>query len=251
MRLDKALVARGLAPTRAKATQLIEGRFVRVTIGDKEVLDVRASYQVSENACIHIIQNPVLKYVSRAGLKLEYAAQHFSILFENKTVLDCGQSTGGFSDYALKAGASLVVGIEVGSGQLDPKIRTNPKNITFEKTNILDAYPIVLKHIPSLNVDIALVDVSFVSLLHIISGVLRFCPSELLLLIKPQFELTAKHLNKNGIVKDLSKGQERAGFIAEQVSQISQMTLRGLIPSQVLGGDGNQEYFAYFTDHQK
>jgi len=251
MRLDKALVARGLAPTRAKALQLIEGNYVRVTIGDTQLQKVKASYQVCQGAVIQITENPVLKFVSRAGLKLMSVIEHFSIVFENKTVLDCGQSTGGFSDFALQAGASQVVGIEVGSGQLDPKIRSNPKNKTFEKTNILDAYPIVLKQIPNLDVDIALVDVSFVSLLHVISGILKFSPNELLLLIKPQFELTSKDLNKNGVVKDPGKGYMRAREIAEQIASLSQMKLVGINPSQVLGGDGNQEYFAYLKDLQK
>jgi 23S rRNA (cytidine1920-2'-O)/16S rRNA (cytidine1409-2'-O)-methyltransferase len=167
-------------------------------------------------------------------------------------VLDCGQSTGGFTDFALQKGARFVIGIEVGIDQLDLSLKGNPRVKTFEKLNVLEAY----EKVPSeyLNdgaVDIAIADVSFVSLLHVLPGILKFKPLEMLLLIKPQFELSKKDLSKSGLVKDKGLAHRRVLDVANTIGQKSDLQLIDTIPSPILGSDGNQEYFAYFKDPQK
>lgn len=251
MRLDQALVARGFAPTRSKAAELICNDCVMVYRNSVALPQVKPSLLVTDDDQLQVIENTILKYVSRGGLKIEAACHHFGVSIQDKVVLDCGQSTGGFTDYCLKNGAKHIIGIEVGSNQLDQSLRGHPKILLFENTNIIEAFDVISRAHPGLNPNFLVADVSFTSLLHVLPGLLKFNPQEMLLLIKPQFELKKSDLNKKGIVKDPVKAKKISESVANKIKTLAGLNLVGLIESTIKGGDGNQEYFAYFKGPQK
>ena len=161
-RLDKELVNRNLVDTRTKAQELISSEAVQV---DGKI-QTKASFNVADGAKIKILENDVLKYVSRGGLKLEKAIKVFNLDFNNKIVLDIGSSTGGFTDCALQHGAKKVVAVDVGTDIMHKSLRDNLRVELFENTNIKD-----LRHDKFLGLDFIVVDVSFVSLEHIVEKV--------------------------------------------------------------------------------
>lgn len=181
------------------------------------------------------------RYVSRAGFKLEAALNHFNIDVKGLSALDAGLSTGGFTDCWLQHGVAHVVGVDVGTAQVHPKIAQDPRVTVLEKTNLRD-----LRSIGHL-VDVVTLDLSFISVLKVmdaIKAVLKV-PGDLIILIKPQFEVGKELIGRGGIVKDSAMHEE----IVEHISQaiIAQgFELIGVIPSPIKGADGNQEFLAYF-----
>lgn len=235
-RLDHLVQLKLPQISRAQIVSLIEQGLV--TVNGKIV--TKPGQQIASNAQIDCdFQAP--RYVSRAGLKLEHALQEFRINVNGKTVLDAGLSTGGFTDCLLQHGADKIYGIDVGTNQAHPKIKSDPRVVILEQTNLR-----YLANLPEL-VDLATLDLSFISLLKVISNVTKFLkPNGLLIvLIKPQFEVGKQRVGSGGIVKnDKVRDQAVQQVITGIVS--AGFVFVGLINSPITGTDGNFEYLAYF-----
>ncbi|WP_457601096.1 TlyA family RNA methyltransferase [Hydrogenivirga sp.] len=233
VRLDKLLFEKGLVDSREKAQALImagkvlvEGRRV-----DKPGTKLRGDER------IELLELP--KYVSRAGEKLEGALRRFGINPSGKVALDVGSSTGGFTDCLLQHGAKRVYAVDVGKGQLDIKLRNDPRVVLYEKT---DARALTEEHIPE-RVDIVTVDVSFISLTKVLPNVLRFLRENgtLLALVKPQFELCPKKVRK-GIVRDPEDRREAILKVAEFLNELG-FHIHGVTKAFPRGSKGNEEFF--------
>src|SRR5438034_8333095 len=235
LRLDQLLVGRGLFPSREQARRAILAGEISVAtrLADKpsELLDEQAAITVK----------PTRKYVGRGALKLEAALDHFKIDVRGKTALDIGASTGGFTDCMLQRGVNKVFAVDVGHGQLDWKLRNDPRVIVLERVN---ARSLSREHIPEL-VDICVIDVSFISLTLILPNAFDLLTSTgvILALIKPQFELQRSKVGKGGIVRDQDLHQKAQDKIVAFVTQLGDLII-GIVPSAVKGADGNQEFFA-------
>jgi len=203
----------------------------RIAAKPSELLDERAAIAVT----------PSRKYVGRGALKLEAALDHFNIDVHNKTALDIGASTGGFTDCMLQRGAKKVYAVDVGHGQLDWKLRNDPRVIVLEKVN---AHCLSREHIPEL-VDLCVIDVSFISLTLILPNAfdLIIPTGVILALIKPQFELQRSEVGKGGIVRDQGLHQKAQDKIVAFVTHLGHV-VSGIVPSAITGADGNQEFFA-------
>ncbi len=208
-----------------------------VTIGDRVAL--KPSEIPDERSAI--VVRPARRYVSRGALKLEGALDSFNINVEGKIALDVGASTGGFTDCLLQRGARRVYAVDVGHGQLNWKLRNNPRVIVLEKVN---ARHLSHQHVPEL-VDLAVVDVSFISLTLVLPRVLNLLiPSGVILaLIKPQFELSPREVGKGGIVRNPDLHRKAQDKIVSFVKEWG-CTIAGIVPSVIKGIDGNQEFFA-------
>ncbi|MGH9938823.1 MAG: TlyA family RNA methyltransferase [Blastocatellia bacterium] len=236
-RLDKLLVTRGLADTRAKAQSLILAGQV---FSDQQRLD-KAGHLVPIDIELTIKER--LPFVSRGGLKLAAALDHFEIETANRVCLDIGASTGGFSDCLLQRGASRVVAIDVGRGQLDWKLRRDSRVESRENVNARYLSPDDFSD----RFDIVVADVSFISLTKILPVVppLIRGPAFVITLIKPQFEVGREEVGKGGIVRD-EAAQRR---VVEEITSFAAslgMRLLGVIDSPILGADGNREFLACF-----
>jgi len=231
-RIDGLLVERGLVESRAKAQALIMAGEVVV---DGQMV-TKSGTLVVEGATISLAEPP--PFVSRGGLKLDYALDHFQIDVSAKVVADIGASTGGFTDCLLKRGASRVYAIDVGRGQLDYRLRRDERVVVIEKVNA--RYPITLPE----RVDLATIDVSFISVEKIIPSVAQLVKDSgyLLVLIKPQFEARREEVGKGGVIKQpLVHARVLGRFIAWMVEH--SFRLGGLVASPILGASGNKEFF--------
>ncbi len=231
------MVDKGLVKSRERAKALImEGK---VIVDGNTAL--KAGSIVSSDADIILRKNDI-PYVSRGGLKLEAALNFFNIELSGKTVMDIGCSTGGFTDCALKKDAKKVYAIDVGYGQFDWSLRQNPAIVLLEKTNIryLD-----LKLVPD-PIDIAFIDVSFISLSKVLPKTLEFLKNngEVLALIKPQFEIGKGMVEKGGVIKNETKRMSTVESIRSGAEQTG-FKIIGLFESPVRGQKGNIEYFIY------
>ena len=237
IRLDRLLVARGFAESRERGHALILAGQVLVN-GQKQD---KAGALVPEDAGIRIL-GEVLPYVSRGGLKLEGALKGFKISVEGKTALDVGASTGGFTDCLLQHGAEKVYAVDVGYGQLAWKLRQDPRVITIERVNIRD---IASSLIPE-PIDIAVIDVSFISLEKVIPSILKFLnpDSEIIALIKPQFEVGREQVGKGGIVRDEAARSAAVDRVTDFIRG-SGFEVKGVIPSPITGQDGNVEFLMH------
>src|SRR5216110_3866390 len=235
LRLDQLLVGKGLFPSREQARRAVMAGDVKV--GTR--IAVKPSELLEEEAPISI--KPAPKYVGRGALKLEAALDHFKIDVRGKKALDIGASTGGFTDCMLQRRACKVYAVDVGHGQLDWKLRNDPRVIVLEKLN---ARFLSREHIPEL-VDLCVIDVSFISLTLILPNAFDLItPSGMILaLIKPQFELQRSEVGKGGIVRDQGLHQKAQDKIVAFVTQLGHV-VTGIVPSAVKGADGNQEFFA-------
>lgn len=237
-RLDSALVERDLVPTRSKAQALIMARRVRV---NGEILD-KAGAPVSDEDQLQVVEleHP---WVGRGGMKLDRALEEFAIDVEGRTCADIGSSTGGFTDVLLARGARIVYAIDVGYGQLDQKLRDDPRVVVMERTNARYLQPGDTEPL-----DFACIDVSFISLELIIPAVLELArdPFHLVTLIKPQFEAGRENVGKGGIVRDPSVRTE----VVERIRAFSierGLEVVGIIESPIRGAEGNLEYLMYAT----
>ena len=241
-RLDVALVERGLVDTRARARAVIMAGTVYVA---GERVD-KAGALVKDDAEI-VLKGEALKYVSRGGFKLEAALDAFGVDVSGLTAVDVGSSTGRFTDCLLQRGASKVYAIDAGRGQLDWKLRNDPRVVSMEKYNARYLKP---EDIGGGPVGVAVIDVSFISLTKIIppaAGVLAQ-GGVLVALIKPQFEVGKGEVGKGGIVRDEAKRKEVVDKITTFVSDIG-MDVRGVIQSPITGADGNVEYLICAEKH--
>lgn len=240
-RLDTWLVQRGLLESREKAQLAIQSHLVQVN----GQLARKASQQVGDEDTI-TLEAPPLRYVSRGGLKLEKAIQAFQLDFKGKTVLDVGASTGGFTDCALQHGALHVTAIDVGAGQLHHSLLNNETQVlSLEKTDIRELSPAALPYCP---VDFVVIDVSFISLGYIFPFVKNFLAEngQMIVLIKPQFEMGAKVRTKNGIVKD-ERAQKQAVDNVRQYAQEQGLNLVALTETTIEAGENrNKEFLGLF-----
>jgi 23S rRNA (cytidine1920-2'-O)/16S rRNA (cytidine1409-2'-O)-methyltransferase len=235
LRLDQLLVGRGLFPSREQARRAILAGEVRVAtrVADKpsELLEEQTA----------VVIKPTRKYVGRGALKLESALEHFPIDLRGKTALDIGASTGGFTDCMLQRGAEKVYAVDVGYGQLDWKLRNDPRVVVLEKIN---ARFLTRDQVQEL-VDVCVIDVSFISLTMILRNAVAFLKPDgvILALIKPQFELQRSEVGKGGIVRDPRLHQKAQDKIVAFVSDLGHV-VTGIAPAAIKGADGNQEFFA-------
>ena len=234
-RLDIFLVEQGFFSSREQAQRAVMAGEIK--IGTR--IAVKPSQLLAADAAIAV--RPMRKYVGRGALKLEKALDHFKIDMQSKVALDIGASTGGFTDCLLQRGTEKVYAVDVGHGQLDWKIRKDPRVIVLEKLN---ARFLSRAHIPEL-VDLCVIDVSFISLTLILPNAFELItPSGVVLaLIKPQFELERADVGRGGIVRDPELHQKAQDKIVQFVTRLGH-TLTGIVPSAITGADGNQEFFA-------
>jgi 23S rRNA (cytidine1920-2'-O)/16S rRNA (cytidine1409-2'-O)-methyltransferase len=228
-RLDQALVTRNLVPTRSQAESFIKLGEVEV---DGRVIN-KAGFLVSEGS--NITLNTVTQYVSRAGLKLASVAKSLKLNFMDKVVLDVGSSTGGFTDYALKNGATKVIAVDVGTDQLHPSLRGNERIELHEKTDIRDFKP--AEHI-----DLVVIDVSFISLREILPHVANISvkDTQIVAMVKPQFEAGKHQLNK-GVIKNDHMRRDILKDFENWVQSL--FVIADKADSEVSGAKGNIERF--------
>jgi 23S rRNA (cytidine1920-2'-O)/16S rRNA (cytidine1409-2'-O)-methyltransferase len=232
MRIDRLLVERGLFESRAKAQAAIAAG--RVTADDAPVR--KPSDEIAADATLNA--QPEHPYVSRGGLKLAAALDHFGFDPAGRVCLDVGASTGGFTDVLLARGARLVYTVDVGHGQLHARLRARPQVVVLEDTDIRGVLPGLLPQPP----DLVVVDVSFISLRLVLPAALALArtPAALVALIKPQFEAGRSKLKK-GIVRDLAIHAAVCETITTLVSSLGWRVI-GVLPSPIPGGDGNREF---------
>ncbi|MDO5789295.1 MAG: TlyA family RNA methyltransferase [Fusobacterium sp.] len=240
-RLDVLLVKRGFFPDKEKAQRAIMAGLVIV---DEKKIDKSGTMIKLDKEPDIRIKGDSLKYVSRGGLKLEKAVSVFEMDFNGKKVLDVGASTGGFTDCALQNGAKFVYSVDVGTNQLDWKLRNNPQVKSIENMHIKD---LTLDDIDGNLVDYIVMDVSFISIKKIIGDLVKFFKPEtkLMALIKPQFEVDKEHIAKGGIVKDDARHVEVIKDIIEY-AKAEGLYLEGLDFSPITGSKGNVEYISIF-----
>ncbi|HYL39002.1 MAG TPA: TlyA family RNA methyltransferase [Bryobacteraceae bacterium] len=234
-RLDQLVVERGLAESREKARALILAGQVLV---DGQKAD-KAGRTVPEGARIELLERP--RYVGRGGLKLEAALRHFAIQVAGKICMDVGSSTGGFTDCLLQHGAARVHAIDVGTGQLDWKLRNDPRVVVREQVN---ARYLSRDDLPE-TIQLAVCDVSFISITMILPAVASLLAggAEMVILVKPQFELERHQVGKGGIVRDPELHRQACRRVEEAVRQLGFRA--DIIPSPILGAEGNQEFLLY------
>lgn len=230
MRIDQFLVEH-FNMSRSRAQLLIKDG--AVCVAGKVI--TKSSHEIPENFDKNLITiTDTIKYVSRAGLKLEHAINEWGIVVQEKNCLDIGSSTGGFTDCLLQHSANHVDCVDVGTDQLHQKIKTDSRVSVFEQTDI--------RNFTGSLYDIVGIDVSFISLTAIIPTLPQFCHecTHIITLVKPQFEVGKEFLNKQGIVKD---NQVIDGVMKKITSVFTDygFSVQGQIESPILGGDGNRE----------
>jgi 23S rRNA (cytidine1920-2'-O)/16S rRNA (cytidine1409-2'-O)-methyltransferase len=238
-RIDKVLVERGLAESRTRAQALILAGQVLV----REQRIDKPGQLIDPNDEIRI-KGATLRYASRGGLKLEAALREFNINPEGKTCLDVGASTGGFTDCLLQKGAACVWAIDVGHNQLIWRLRRDPRVVAQEGVNARNLSP---DQFP-IRFDLATIDVSFISLTKILPAV-KPCVKEgadLIVLIKPQFEVGKGEVGRGGIVTDPAKHQRVLDEIKQAALKIG-LEPAGLIESPILGAEGNREFLMHLV----
>ena len=223
---------KGLAESRAKAQALIMAG--EVVVSGKA--NIKPGTMVAEEAVINILKPP--PFVSRGGVKLDYALDQFQLDVTSKAVADIGASTGGFTDCLLKRGASRVYAIDVGYGQIDYRLRQDSRVVVMDRVNA--RYPIALPE----KVDLATIDLAFISVEKVIPSVVKLIKDSgyLLVLIKPQFEAERGEVGKGGVIRQpLVHARVLGRFIAWMVDH--GFRLGGLVASPILGASGNKEFF--------
>ena len=239
-RLDVLLTERGFADSRTKAQAIIMSGnvYVQGQKADKPGMSFEETVDIE-------VRGAACPYVSRGGLKLEKALRDFGVKPEGYVCSDSGASTGGFTDCLLQQGAQKVFAIDVGYGQLDWKIRSDPRVVVMERTNVRYVTPEQLGE----PLDLSVVDVSFISLkivLPVIKTLLKQESGQVLCLIKPQFEAGKEKVGKKGVVRDPAVHQEVLDdFVA--LADSLQMKILGLTFSPVKGPEGNIEFLGHLT----
>jgi 23S rRNA (cytidine1920-2'-O)/16S rRNA (cytidine1409-2'-O)-methyltransferase len=244
LRLDKLLVDRGLAASRERAQALILAG--KVLVKDQK-LD-KAGAQVEADAVVRLLGED-LKYVSRGGLKLERALEHWHIDVKSKVCLDVGASTGGFTDCLLQHGAARVIAVDTGYGQMDFKLRGDPRVRLLEKTNAR----YVTAEVIAEKVDLIVIDVAFISAALVLPSVVNAAfpqlPAErhgrqVIVLVKPQFEAGREFVGKGGIVRDEAAQLATVEKVKRAVLDLN-CTRTDVIESPILGAEGNREFLLW------
>jgi 23S rRNA (cytidine1920-2'-O)/16S rRNA (cytidine1409-2'-O)-methyltransferase len=237
VRIDRLLVERGLFESRAKAQTAIAAGNVTAD----ELVVEKPSEEISADAVLRA--EPAHPYVSRAGVKLAAALDHFRsdplLDPRGRVCLDVGAATGGFTEVLLARGARRIYAVDVGRGQLHPSLRTRPEIVSMEATDVRRLDPARLAERP----DFVVIDVSFISLKLVLPAALGLVqtPASLIALIKPQFEAGRRRV-KGGIVRDARVHAAVCNDIAAFVASCGCMVV-GMVPSPIPGGDGNREFF--------
>jgi 23S rRNA (cytidine1920-2'-O)/16S rRNA (cytidine1409-2'-O)-methyltransferase len=241
LRLDKLLFDRGLAPSRERAQSLIVAG--RVLVNEQKI--DKPGISVPDDAEIRLLGED-LRYVSRGGLKLERALQHWSIVVSGKTCLDIGTSTGGFTDCMLQHGAARVIAVDTGYGQINARLRQDRRVELVERTNARYLNPEQL----SAQIEFFAMDVSFISatlvLPAVVSAVRAKAESqfESVVLVKPQFEAGREAIGKGGIVRDERAQMGAVARVRETVAQLGGSEIDS-IDSPILGAEGNREFLLH------
>lgn len=234
-RLDVYLSDNNIVKSRSLAATLIKQGSVEVN----GRICTKPSFTIGDGDNVKII-GELPKYVGRGGLKLEKALAHYRLHLDGTVCIDIGASTGGFTDCMLQNGAAKVYSVDVGTDQLDEKLRNDSRVISMEKTDIRNC----VGTLPQ--VDFISIDVSFISLKLVLPSAFALLKDggECVALIKPQFEAGKAHLSKNGIVRDTKVHKKVCDDIAEFASAVG-FERSEIIPSPITGGDGNTEYLIY------
>src|SRR5689334_4657153 len=237
-RADQLLVEQGLAESRAKAQALILAGVVSCAGRRIE----KAGEQLRADAALSVkgYDHP---WVSRGGIKLAHAIEHFRIDVDGKIALDIGASTGGFTDVLLSRGAACVYAVDVGHGQLAWKLRQDPRVVVHERLN---ARHLARAHVPQ-SVDIVTCDASFIGLATVLPASLALAAeaAELIALVKPQFEAGRERVGKGGVVRDPGAHTEVCERVAAWVAAQPGWTVAGIVESPILGPQGNREFLLY------
>ncbi|MBO5314861.1 MAG: TlyA family RNA methyltransferase [Clostridia bacterium] len=238
MRLDLYLFENGFASSRTEAKSFItEGA---VTVNGKSV--TKPSFDVSGREEI-TVDRSIKKFASRGGIKLEAALERFKISVDGAKAIDIGASSGGFTDCLLKRGASHVIAVDSGFGQIVDELRRDGRVTVFENYNARYMQPSDFEYVP----DLAVMDVSFISATYIIPALSRILSDNgrFVCLIKPQFEVGKENIGKGGVVKS----EKHRTMAVKKVTECALgfgLILQGVMESPIQGGDGNTEYLAYF-----
>ena len=235
LRLDQHLIDKSLAGGRGEAQRLIEDG--RVTVNGQVATKPGAA--IREDAEI-VVDHPEVRFASRGGLKLDAALSQFSVAVTGAVALDAGASTGGFTDVLLRHGAARVYAVDVGYGQLAWSLRTDPRVVVIDRTNI--RYLAQLPESPS----IATIDVSFISLDLVLPAVRRLLllDGQVICLIKPQFEVGRHLVGKGGVVRSVEARATAVGRVLTN-ALADGWSLGGLIESPIVGPAGNHEFLAW------
>ena len=237
LRLDRLLVDRGLVDSREKAQRLILAGLIMVNEQKVE----KCGALVDAEAALRML-GEAPRYVSRGGLKLEGALEHFRLKPEARVCLDVGASTGGFTDCLLQHGAGKVFALDGGTNQLDWKLRNDSRVVVLEKTN---ARYLTFDRIGT-RVDLVTIDVSFISATLILPPIvpLLAAPADLLVLVKPQFEVGKGQVGKGGIVRDPAQHQEAVAKVSRKLLELGFSNLAST-ESPLMGAEGNREFFVH------
>jgi len=239
VRVDQALVARGLCDSREKAKRAIMAGLVRIN----QQLARKSSELVRDTDDLTLAEPE--KYVSRGGLKLEHALRCFQVDPRGLTAIDLGASTGGFTDCLLQHGAAKVYAVDVGKGQLSWKLRKDPRVLVMEKTNARELTPARFST-PFAPVDLVVIDCSFISLQKILPAAVALLRNSgsILALIKPQFEAGKAEADKGkGVITDPSIHERVIATLRRYVDEQPILRWRRLTESPLLGPAGNKEFF--------
>jgi len=244
-RLDVLLVERGLVVSRERARALILAGDVRVN----GQVSAKAGTAIPEDAEV-VLAAPDHPYVSRGGLKLAHALDVFGIQVAARMALDIGASTGGFTDVLLQRGAARVVALDVGRGQLDWKIRTDPRVVVIERVNARALEQTALPE-TARSFDIITIDVSFISLRHILPVVpaLLAPGADVVTLVKPQFEARREEVGKGGIVRDDSIRERVVEEVAAAAATLG-LVRKAVVESPIAGMEGNHEWLMHLRQQQ-
>jgi len=240
-RLDKLIVERGLAHSRERAQALVIAG--KILVNGQKI--EKSGTEINVESEIRLLGED-LKYVSRGGLKLEKAIEHWKIAIEGKTCLDIGASTGGFTDCLLQYGAAKVISVDTGQGQIAFKLRQDPRVRLLEKTN---ARYLTREQIGE-SADLIVMDVSFISATLVLPAVVAaaFGESkdncEVVVLVKPQFEAGRENIGKGGIVKDEAVQLAAVEKVRQSLLNLGVVST-GVIESPILGAEGNREFLLY------
>lgn len=242
-RLDVLLVQQGFFETRERAKRAIMAGVV--IVDNKKIEKAGTAIKWTDELPEIRIKGEVLKYASRGGLKLEKAIKIWNLDFSGKKILDVGASTGGFTDCALQHGAAFAYSMDVGTNQLDWKLRKHEQVKSIEGTHIKD---LTLEEIDNSEIDFIVMDVSFISITKVIPHLIKFMneDTKLMALIKPQFEVGRENIEKGGIVKDPKKHKMAIDMVVESAAEHG-MKLHQLDFSPITGGKGNIEYISLFS----
>jgi 23S rRNA (cytidine1920-2'-O)/16S rRNA (cytidine1409-2'-O)-methyltransferase len=238
--LDKLIFERGLVPSRERAQALILAG--RVLVNEQKV--EKPGTSVSSDVAIRLLGDD-LRYVSRGGLKLERALEHWNIDVEGLTCVDIGTSTGGFTDCLLQHGAAMVIAIDTGYGQIDMKLRNDPRVVLREKTN---ARYLKREDLPRVeNAALLVMDVSFISATLVLPAVVEVTlPKKIVVLVKPQFEVGREKVGKGGIVRDGAAQLSAVEKVRETLVELG-FDVAEAIESPILGTEGNREFLLHGT----